>query len=210
MFSGIVESLGLVKTIQNNQDTKEFIIKSDFSSELRIGQSISHNGVCLTVTGFDQSTYGVTVVSETLQRSNLRLLKKGSYLNLERSIKMGDPIDGHLVQGHVDQIAVCIGTPKKRRLGLYRFAFNKPPKFPVIEKGSICIDGISFTVVEATNQQFSIYIIPHTYQFTNMQFLEIGTKVNIEFDIIGKYITKIIEAKNPRLSIGTSNTLENS
>lgn len=193
MFSGIIESLGIVKSVQTNRDSKDFIIQSDFSSELTIGQSISHNGVCLTVTKFDRSIYGVTAVSETLERSNLGLLEKGSCLNLERSLKIGDPLDGHLVQGHVDQMAVCIETPKKNGPGLYRFECNNPPKFPLIEKGSICINGISFTVVETIDHQFSIYIIPHTYQSTNMQFLKKKTEVNIEFDIIGKYIARFME-----------------
>ncbi|MCY3997855.1 MAG: riboflavin synthase [Flavobacteriaceae bacterium] len=193
MFSGIVESMGIIESIHSSQNSKEFIINSHLSSELTIGQSISHNGVCLTVTKFDQSTYGVTAISETLQRSNLGLLGKGSYLNLERSLKMGDPLDGHLVQGHVDQIAVCIETPQKKGPGLYRFECHHPPKFPIIEKGSICLDGISFTVVDTADSQFSIYIIPYSYQSTNMQFLERGTQVNIEFDIIGKYITKLYE-----------------
>ncbi|MCY4162055.1 MAG: riboflavin synthase [Flavobacteriaceae bacterium] len=195
MFSGIVESLAMIESIHSNQDSKEFIINSHLSSDLSIGQSLSHNGVCLTVTKFDKSTYGVTVVSETLQRSNLGLLREGSYLNLERSLKIGDFLDGHLVQGHVDQTAVCIETPQDKGPGLYRFECYHPPKFPIIEKGSICLDGISFTVVDTADSQFSIYIIPYSYQSTNMQFIERGTQVNIEFDIIGKYITKLYERK---------------
>ncbi len=203
MFSGIVESLGRVDRIYSNQDSKQLIINSHLSSDLTVGQSISHNGVCLTVTEFNESTYAVNAVSETLQRSNLDLLGEGSYLNLERSLKIGDPLDGHLVQGHVDQMTVCIETPKNRGPGLYRFEFHSPPKFPVIEKGSLCLDGISFTVVDVTDCQFSIYIIPHTYQSTNMQFLERGTQVNIEFDIIGKYITKLYQQNNRTSPIGS-------
>ncbi|MCY4562203.1 MAG: riboflavin synthase [Flavobacteriaceae bacterium] len=197
MFSGIIESLGVVENTCRSNGSIELKIKCQFTNELSIGQSIAHNGVCLTVTSFNRSSYFVTAGEETLQKSNLGYLSLGSFINLERCLKMGDRLDGHIVQGHVDQTAICSKKPKKEGQGLYCFNFKEPRNHPLVEKSSVTIDGVSLTIVDVRKNEFSVYIIPHTLQNTNFKFIEIGSLVNIEFDILGKYIAAMYKQYNP-------------
>ncbi len=188
MFTGIIEATGTVTKVLTNKGNKTFVIESNISSELKTDQSLSHNGVCLTVEQTDGKTHQVTAVEETLKKSNLGALAAGSVVNLERCMQMNGRIDGHIVQGHVDDTATCTGLVEQN--GSWEYVFEFDPKFAawVIEKGSICLNGISLTVFDVTKNNFKVAIIPYTYEHTNIHRVAIGTKVNIEFDVIGKYI----------------------
>ena len=190
MFTGIIESLGEVIKIENDQKNIHFTIKSAISSQLKIDQSISHNGVCLTVVDQDGSSHKVTAIDETLQKTNLKDLIVGSLVNLERCLKMDSRLDGHLVQGHVDEVAKCIYI--KEQKGSWRFGFegSKMAEKLVVNKGSICINGVSLTVTNIENQTFEVAIIPYTYDNTTFKTLKQGDEINVEYDIIGKYILK--------------------
>jgi riboflavin synthase len=194
MFTGIIEAPGTVKEIRGEGTNKHFTIASSISHELRVDQSIAHNGVCLTVVAQEGGTHTVTAIDETLQRSNLGLLTEGSLLNLERAMQSNARLDGHIVQGHVDTTALCTGVTSID--GSWRFDFEYPlqPEHILVDKGSICIDGVSLTVVspveEAGMVRFSVAIIPYTMEYTNFQSLKPGDRVNLEFDIIGKYVSK--------------------
>ena len=190
MFTGIIESMATVVSLKNEGSNLHIRCKSVITNELKIDQSLSHNGVCLTVVKIDGDIYTVTAIKETLEKSNLSELEIGDKVNLERSMKLGDRIDGHIVQGHVDQKAKC--TNIKEENGSWMFIFKyKPSDNITVEKGSVCVNGSSLTVVNSEDYSFSVAIIPYTYNNTNFHTFEVVTTVNIEFDIIGKYIGKM-------------------
>ena len=193
MFTGIIEELGIIQSKETTRNSISFKIKCAFASELIIGQSIAHNGVCLTVIERTDTCYKVTAVPETLDKSNLKYLKVGSLVNLERSLKIGDRLDGHLVQGHVDQIAICIKRPEGNNLsGYFKFQIEGKSSFINVEKGSVAINGVSLTIAKMTDKHtFEVAIIPHTYQQTNFKTIQVGDYVNIEYDMIGKYISTL-------------------
>ena len=194
MFTGIVEEIGEVIDVLKEDQNAHFVIKSVISSELKIDQSISHNGVCLTVVEQQEDWHKVTAISETLGITNLNSLKKGDLVNLERCLKVGDRLDGHMVQGHVDSTAKCIKVTEENGSWRYLFEGNSEVKQLVVYKGSICINGVSLTVTKTMNQEIEVAIIPYTYEHTNFQQIQVGDLVNIEFDILGKYFLK--NAKN--------------
>ena len=192
MFSGIVEATGKVVAIEKEQENLHFTLECPFVDELKIDQSIAHNGVCLTVVRLDDRSYTVTAIKETLLKSNLGLLRSGDKVNLERSMKPDALLDGHIVQGHVDQTAVC--TKVEEADGSWYFTFEYDPSQGniTVEKGSVSVNGVSLTVVNSQEGSFQVAIIPYTYEFTNFHTFQVGTVVNIEFDIVGKYITKLM------------------
>ena len=194
MFTGIVEEIGEVIDVIKEDQNAHFVIKSVISSELKIDQSISHNGVCLTVVEQQEDWHKVTAISETLGITNLNSLKKGDLVNLERCLKVGDRLDGHMVQGHIDSTAKCIKVTEENGSWRYLFEGNSEVKQLVVYKGSICINGVSLTVTKTMNQEIEVAIIPYTYEHTNFQQIQVGDLVNIEFDILGKYFLK--NAKN--------------
>lgn len=195
MFTGIIETLGLVEDIQMDQTNIHFFIKSSLAPELKIDQSVAHNGVCLTVVGINETTHKVTAIEETLLKTNLKNWKKGDIINLERCTQMNGRLDGHIVQGHVDQTATCI--QKLNQDGSWIFTFQYDPSHAniTVEKGSITVNGISLTVVNSLKDRFSVAIIPYTLEHTNLQQVEVGSEVNLEFDIIGKYVSKIMSLR---------------
>jgi len=193
MFSGIVEKTGRVKEIRKEGENVHFSLTCDFVKELKIDQSLSHNGVCLTVVDVTDDTYTVTAVKETLIKSNLGLLKVGDEVNLERSMKPDSLLDGHIVQGHVDQTAVCTNVEEVDGSWYYTFEYEPTGENVTVEKGSVSVNGVSLTVVNSKENSFQVAIIPFTYEITNFHNIKKGTVVNIEFDIIGKYITKIVK-----------------
>ncbi|MFC6999721.1 riboflavin synthase [Rufibacter roseus] len=193
MFTGIIEAIGEVVEMREEQSNKHFVLRCPFTSELKIDQSLAHNGVCLTVVALDGDTYTVTAIAETLNRTNLGELKKGDFVNLERCLLAGSRYDGHIVQGHVDQVGICQKVVDQQGSWLYRFQYEPQSAGNVtVEKGSICINGISLTVVESGADFFSVAIIPYTYDFTNLKSVKPGDKVNLEFDIIGKYVARLL------------------
>ena len=190
MFTGIIEQLAEVVVLKKEGDNLHISLKSTITNELKIDQSIAHNGVCLTVVNIKDDVYTVTAINETLLKSNLGLLKVGSKVNLERSMQMGGRVDGHMVQGHVDQRAKC--TEIKEENGSYLFTFeHKQSDNITVKKGSVCVNGVSLTVVNSKVTSFSVAIIHYTFEHTNFQNIAIGDTVNIEFDILGKYIAKM-------------------
>ncbi len=194
MFSGIVEEAAQVVAIEREQENMHITLSCSFTDELKIDQSISHNGVCLTVVKKKGDTYTVTAIQETLLKSNLGRLTVGSKVNLERSMKMDGRLDGHIVQGHVDQTAVCTGV--KAAEGSWYYTFEYEPArddYMTVEKGSVCVNGVSLTVVNSKDRSFEVAIIPYTHEHTNFHEFKVGTVVNLEFDIIGKYIARIIK-----------------
>ena len=191
MFTGIIESLGEIKLITKSDTNINFTIKSSLAGDLKIDQSLSHNGVCLTIVDVAEKTYSVTAVSETLDVTSLKNLKLGDLVNLERSMKMNGRLDGHIVQGHVDQTGICTSIKNKNGSWVFSFEFNASQKNITIEKGSITINGVSLTVINSNKNSFSVAIIPYTYENTNFHKLIKGEIVNLEFDILGKYISKM-------------------
>ena len=191
MFTGIIEDLGTVKTL-NWEDTNLHIeIKSSIAKELKIDQSISHNGVCLTVINCNNKTYTVTAIKETLDKTNLNSLKVGSIINIERGLKLGDRLDGHIVQGHIDQVGKCIGFKSLNGSWLFEFEYDPILNNITIEKGSITVNGVSLTVVNSKKNSFSVAIIPYTYLNTNFKELDVESIVNLEFDVVGKYVSRL-------------------
>ena len=190
MFTGIIESMATVVSLKNEGSNLHIRCKSDITNELKIDQSLSHNGVCLTVVKIDGDVYTVTAIKETIEKSNLGGLKIGDKVNLERSMKLGDRLDGHIVQGHVDQKAKCTNIIEENGSWMFTFEYKLSDNITV-EKGSVCVNGASLTVVNSKDYSFSVAIIPYTYNNTNFHTFEVGTTVNIEFDIVGKYIGKI-------------------
>ena len=194
MFSGIVEGTAEVVAIRSDRQNKDFTLRVPFCKELKIDQSIAHNGVCLTVVDIAGDTYTVTAMKDTLYRSNLGLLKVGDLVNVERSMKPDALLDGHIVQGHVDQTAVC--TAKEDADGSWYFTFRYEPRgggLCTVEKGSVTVNGVSLTVCDPTPDSFRVAIIPYTFEHTNFCRIEVGTVVNLEFDIIGKYIARLMQ-----------------
>ncbi len=192
MFSGIIETLGEVVDLEKEQSNLHITVKSDFTNELKIDQSIAHNGVCLTVVNIKNENYTVTAIDETLAKTNLGKLNVGDNVNLERCLRVGDRLDGHIVQGHVDQTAVCVDVKEADGSWMYTFEYDALKNNITVEKGSICVNGVSLTVVNSLKNSFSVCIIPYTHDHTNFKNIKSGTIVNLEFDILGKYISKLI------------------
>lgn len=190
MFTGIIESLARVAAIRHEGSNVHFTIISSLAHELRIDQSVAHNGVCLTVVAIDDNNYVVTAVAETLAKTNLASWKVGDEVNIERSLKIGDRLDGHFVQGHVDTTATCIEKQTLEGSWLFRFRFPVAFAALIIEKGSVCINGVSLTVFNAGKDEFTVTIIPYTHEHTNFHNIMEGTVVNIEFDVLGKYLLR--------------------
>lgn len=198
MFSGIVEESATVVKIVKEQENLHITLKCSFVEELKIDQSVSHNGVCLTVVKLEDGCYTVTAMKETLERSNLGLLKPGDKVNVERSMMMNGRLDGHIVQGHVDETAECIEICDADGSWYYTFRYKKDDVmaakgYMTVDKGSVCVNGVSLTVCRPTDESFTVAIIPYTYENTNFHTLSIGSVVNIEFDIIGKYIAQMLK-----------------
>lgn len=193
MFSGIIEEAAKVVSLKKDKDNLHITLSCSFVNELKIDQSVSHNGVCLTVVNKNNNNYTVTAIKETLLKSNLGLLKEGDKVNLERSMLMNGRIDGHIVQGHVDQTATCIDVKESGGSWYYTFKHSKVKGNITVEKGSIAVNGVSLTVVNSKNNSFQVAIIPYTYNFTNFNQIVKGSIVNLEFDILGKYIEKIMK-----------------
>ncbi|HWS60674.1 MAG TPA: riboflavin synthase [Flavobacterium sp.] len=191
MFTGIIEALGTIREIKKDKDNVHITIESLITNELKIDQSVAHNGICMTVVYIDKNTYTVTAIGETIKKTNLAYLKVGDSINLERAMKLGDRLDGHIVQGHVDQIGTCTVANETNGSWFYTFEYDETIGNITIEKGSITVNGVSLTVVDSRKNEFSVAIIPYTYEHTNFKAFEIGTKVNLEFDLIGKYISKL-------------------
>lgn len=193
MFSGIVEEAARVVDIQKEKENIHFTLTCSFAHELKVDQSVSHNGVCLTVVKQEGDTYTVTAIKETLEKSNLGLLEIGHKVNLERSMRIDSLLDGHLVQGHVDQTATCTKVEEADGSWYYTFEYDQSKGNITVEKGSISVNGVSLTVVNSKDNSFQVAIIPYTQEVTNFHTFEVGTVVNLEFDIVGKYITKILQ-----------------
>ena len=190
MFTGIIESLGKITGVKVDRGNIDFSIESDISKELKVDQSVSHNGVCLTITEINNNTHIVTAVKETLDKSSLKNFLVNDLINLERAMKLGERLDGHLVQGHVDGVAKCIGISVNEGSWIYKFEFDVSNEMLLIEKGSICINGVSLTVFDIKENTFKVTIIPYTYENTSFKTLKKGDIVNIEFDMIGKYLAR--------------------
>ncbi|MFD2725749.1 riboflavin synthase [Hyunsoonleella rubra] len=195
MFTGIIESLGTVTDLKKELDNLHISIKSNITDELKIDQSVAHNGVCLTVVDINNDIYTVTAIKETLDKSNLGSLKSGDRVNLERAMKLGDRLDGHIVQGHVDQTATCTNVENADGSWVFTFEYDPSLNNVTIEKGSITVNGTSLTVVNSGDNSFSVAIIPYTYEHTNFNTFEIGTAVNLEFDVLGKYVAKLMATR---------------
>lgn len=192
MFTGIIETLGEITNIKQENTNIHFTVKSNLTSELKIDQSLSHNGVCLTVVNVNDNEHTVTAVAETLQKTNLGKLKVGKKVNLERAMQIGSRLDGHFVQGHVDQVATIIDIKDENGSWLFTIEFEPSKENMVVDKGSVCLDGVSLTVVNPVGNRFSLAIIPYTYEHTLFCEYKIGDMVNIEFDIVGKYFLKYV------------------
>ncbi len=197
MFSGIIEEAATVVALKKDRENLHISLRSKFTNELKVDQSVSHNGVCLTVVSIEDDVYTVTAIKETLELSNLGLLEVGSKVNLERSMQMNGRLDGHIVQGHVDQTAVCKDITEADGSWYFTFEYEFDKEmakkgYMTVDKGSVTVNGVSLTVVEPTDNSFKVAIIPYTYEFTNFHQLRVGSVVNIEFDIIGKYISRIL------------------
>ena len=193
MFTGIIEEIGKIVRIECEQSNLHLYVKSSFTNELKIDQSVAHNGVCLTVVAIDGDVYQVTAIAETLAKTHLGSLQVGDAVNLERGMLLNTRLDGHIVQGHIDQTGTC--TAIQEEAGSTRFTFQYDPSTGnvVIEKGSITVNGVSLTVVDATRDSFSVAVIPYTLEHTNLQHLQIGSIVNLEFDVIGKYVARLMQ-----------------
>jgi riboflavin synthase len=191
MFTGIIETLGTIQEIKKEKDNIHITIDSSITSEIKIDQSVAHNGICLTVVALKDTLYTVTAIDETIKKTNLSSWKTGDSVNLERAMKLGDRLDGHIVQGHVDQTGTCIVAQETNGSWLYTFEYDDTLNNITIEKGSITVNGVSLTVVNSKKNQFSVAIIPYTYEHTNFKSFEVGTKINLEFDVIGKYVSRL-------------------
>jgi len=191
MFTGIIEDLGVVTCLNKDSGNINITIRSAITSELKIDQSVSHNGVCLTVVDIKNNEYTVTAIKETLNRTTLGCLKINDEINLERALKLGNRLDGHIVQGHVDETGVCVSINENAGSWEYTFKYNADSKNITIEKGSITVNGVSLTVVNSSKNTFSVAIIPYTYENTTFKQIKIGSIVNLEFDVIGKYIARL-------------------
>lgn len=195
MFTGIIETLGEITKLKQDGSNLHITVRTSLSSELRVDQSIAHNGVCLTVVSLDFNSYTVTAIEETLLKTSLGHLKVGNTINLERAMILGSRLDGHIVQGHVDQTGICTSIAVKNGSWVFSFKYDSSLGNPTIEKGSITIDGTSLTVVDSGNDTFSVAIIPYTFENTRFNTYKVGTVVNLEFDVIGKYVAKLMSGK---------------
>lgn len=191
MFTGIIETLGRIHEIRKDQNNLHITVDSSITNELKIDQSVSHNGICLTVVVIKDSFYTVTAIDETILKTNISDWKEGDVVNLERGMKLGDRLDGHIVQGHVDQTGTCIKIEAANGSWNYTFEYDKNANNITIEKGSITVNGVSLTVVNSKENEFSVSIIPYTFENTNFKNFKVGTKINLEFDVVGKYISRL-------------------
>jgi riboflavin synthase len=191
MFTGIIETLGIVKEIKKDQGNVHITVSSAINHELKIDQSVAHNGVCLTVVAINNDEYTVTAIRETIEKTNLGDWQVGDLLNLERAMKLGDRLDGHIVQGHVDQTGICKSIEEANGSWYFTFEYDRQLNNITIEKGSITVNGVSLTVVNSKENEFSVAIIPYTYEHTNFKSFKIGTKINLEFDVVGKYVARL-------------------
>ncbi|WP_281297978.1 riboflavin synthase [Flavobacterium limnophilum] len=195
MFTGIIETLGTVQEIKKDKDNVHITIASSITDELQIDQSVAHNGICMTVVAIHKNLYTVTAIGETIKKTNISHWQTGDLVNLERAMKLGDRLDGHIVQGHVDQIGNCIVAKETNGSWYYTFEYDESLQNITIEKGSITVNGVSLTVVDSGKNTFSVAIIPYTFEHTNFKNFKEGTKVNLEFDVIGKYVSKLYANK---------------
>ena len=193
MFTGIIEDVGIVSKLAEEKQNLHITIESKLIAELKIDQSVSHNGVCLTVVDIKDNCYTVTAIQETLDKTNLGQLTVNSKVNLERAMKLGDRLDGHIVQGHVDQVGTCNSITDADGSWIYTFEYDDTAKNFTVEKGSITVNGVSLTVVDSKKNSFSVAIIPYTYEHTNFNTFKVGSLVNLEFDVIGKYVKRLQE-----------------
>jgi len=196
MFTGIIETQGTIKEIIKDNDNIHFTITSSITHELKIDQSVSHDGVCLTVVAINNNDYTVTAIKETLEKTNLSGWNAGRIVNLERAMKLGDRLDGHIVQGHVDQTGVCKSVENANGSWYYTFGYDAAANNITIEKGSITVNGVSLTVVNSKENEFSVAIIPYTYEHTNFNAITAGTIINLEFDVVGKYVARLNALRN--------------
>ena len=196
MFTGIIETLGTIKAVRKEKENLHLTVESSLTNELKIDQSIAHNGICLTVVAIDGQTYTVTAIQETVQKTNIGTWNVNDKLNIERAMRLGDRLDGHIVQGHVDQTAVCKTVKETNGSWSYTFEYDATQNNITIEKGSITVNGVSLTVVNSKKNEFSVAIIPYTYQHTNFHNFKVGTVVNLEFDVIGKYVARLNTINN--------------
>jgi riboflavin synthase len=195
MFTGIIEDLGTVTNLKREKDNLLISIKSKIGCELKVDQSVAHNGVCLTVTNITDDEYTITAIKETLNKSNLGNLKVGDKINLERAMKLGGRLDGHIVQGHVDQVGVCKSVIEENGSWIFKFEYDTKKNNITIEKGSITVNGVSLTVVDSEVNTFKVAIIPYTFENTNFNSIKVGDIVNLEFDVLGKYIQKLMVSR---------------
>jgi riboflavin synthase len=195
MFTGIIEAKGILKSLRKEGSNLRLKIEAPFTSELKIDQSVAHNGVCLTVVDISGTDYEVIAIDETLKRSNLGIQREGSIINLERCMRMGDRLDGHMVQGHVDTMAFVKDIMDADGSRLFEFEYPAAENRITVEKGSVCVNGVSLTVVDSGKNTFSVAIIPYTLEHTNFRYIKKGDKVNIEFDVIGKYVAKMLSSR---------------
>ena len=191
MFTGIIEAFAKVNALKREGENLHIELKTDLAGELKVDQSVAHNGVCLTVVKCNEKNYTVTAIGETLDKTNLGLLKIGDLVNIERAMQLGSRLDGHIVQGHIDQTAKCIAAEASDGSWKYTFEYDSIPENITIEKGSITVNGVSLTVIDSKEKSFSVAIIPYTYENTSFKELKVGKIVNLEFDLIGKYISKL-------------------
>jgi len=196
MFTGIIEDLGTIEKLDRDGGNLHITMHTSITNELKIDQSVAHNGVCLTVVSIEGNTYTVTAIQETLDKTNIGSLKENELVNIERAMKLGDRLDGHIVQGHVDQTANCIDIIAEDGSWVFTFEYDKNLNNITIEKGSITVNGVSLTVVNSKLNQFSVAIIPYTYNHTTFKNLKIGNTVNLEFDVIGKYVKRLNELRH--------------
>jgi riboflavin synthase len=195
MFTGIIETLGTIQEIRKDKDNIHITVNSSITDELKIDQSLAHNGICLTVVDIIGSKYTVTAIGETIKKTTISHWQTNESVNLERAMKLGDRLDGHIVQGHVDQIGTCIVAKETNGSWLYTFEYDESLGNLTIEKGSVTVNGVSLTVVDSGKNKFSVAIIPYTYEHTNFKNIKEGTKVNLEFDVIGKYVSRLYSNK---------------
>ncbi len=195
MFTGIIETLGIVQEIKKDKDNVHITIASSITDELQIDQSVAHNGICMTVVAITKNLYTVTAIGETIKKTNISHWQIGDTVNLERAMKLGDRLDGHIVQGHIDQIGNCIVAKETNGSWYYTFEYDQSLQNITIEKGSITVNGVSLTVVDSRKNEFSVAIIPYTFENTNFKNFKVGTKVNLEFDVIGKYVSRLYANK---------------
>lgn len=202
MFTGIIETLGKIHSIVKEGDNVHYTVQTNLATELKIDQSVAHNGVCLTVVALENNQYTVTAIKETLDKTNLQYLKEGASVNLERAMVSGARLDGHMVQGHVDDTATLLSVLEENGSWRYTFQYQPTPEHVLVDKGSVCINGVSLTVISPIDNIFNVAIIPYTYENTTFHHLKVGDKVNIEFDIIGKYIAKYAQAYLQNIKVG--------